>query len=98
MSIKRHTRCDYKVCYLDVRKAIGAADRYMDRIVLTRLPMWPYYCSPHSCWHIGHDRTKITSHTFDYQMRCVYRQRLRRQIQGLNGVLLRIDIELKQVE
>jgi len=89
--LKPHARCDYKIRFLNVRTAIAAADSYMDRITLTTLPMCPYYCGLHSCWHIGHDRTKSTNQDVDYQTRCVYRQRLRLQIQGLTRVLLCIE-------
>ena len=88
-------RCDCKVRYLDVSEAIAAADRYMDQITLTNAPMQPYYCRFHSCWHIGHDWTKDRFRNIEYQMECVSRQRLRRQIQGLTRTLIGIEKELK---
>jgi hypothetical protein len=90
-SRKSQINCDYKVRFLEVHKAMAAADRYMERITLTAAPMQPYYCKYHACWHIGHDRTKNTHYNHHYQMECVSRQRLRGLIQGLNRTLIGIE-------
>ena len=94
-NLKPRARCDYKIRYLEVSKAIAAADSYMDRITLTNAPMQPYYCKYHACWHIGHDRTKNTHYNHQYQTECVARHRLRGLIQGLNQALIGIGDELE---
>ena len=72
-------RCHSKIRYKCLRDAIGAADAYMERIVITRSPMTPYYCKIHSCWHIGHS-SKSSNIPARYPEKCVSRELLRQEI------------------
>ena len=80
-------RCDSKKQYLCLRDAIGAADSYMDRVVITRAPMMPYYCPRHYCWHNGHNSRAPLGQAATYSMDCAARERLRKEIAFLSGVI-----------
>lgn len=80
-------RCDAKKQYLCIRDAIRAADRYMDRVAITRAPMVPYYCPRHICWHTGHNSRAPLDLANIYSRHCAARERLRREIAFLSNVL-----------
>ena len=79
--------CRYKIGYEDLRQAIAAADSYMDRIAIMRGPMVPYFCSRHSCWHTGHNNKMAGSIASRYSDTCLTRERLRREIRILEGLV-----------
>ena len=83
----RYLKCGGKVCYRDLRDAVQAADRYVERIPVLWAPMVPYYCPAHRCWHIGHDRKMSKGMTMDYQRVCIGRQALRKRIHCLSEAL-----------
>jgi hypothetical protein len=87
-------RCESKIRFRSIREATTAADGYMERIALTNAPMLPYYCKFHSCWHIGHDRTKTGSFARVYETECLQRGFLRKEINSLLEVLDEIDAAL----
>lgn len=80
-------RCDAKKQYLCIRDAIRAADGYMDRVVITRSPMVPYYCPRHICWHTGHNSRAPLELANAYSRHCAARERLRREIAFLSDVI-----------
>lgn len=84
-------RCHSKIRYKCLRDAIGAADAYMERIVITRSPMTPYYCKIHSCWHIGHS-SKLSDIPARYPEKCVSRELLRREIACLSEIMGLVDV------
>lgn len=90
-NLKINTRCESKIRFRSVRDATTAADGYMDRVALTKSPMMPYYCKFHSCWHIGHDRTKSRNFAKVYETECIQRGVLRKEINSLIEVLDEID-------
>ena len=79
-------RCHFKIRYKCLRDAIGAADSYMERIVITRSPMTPYYCKIHSCWLIGHS-SKLSDIHDRYPEKCVSRELLRQEIACLSEIM-----------
>ena len=84
-------RCESKIRFRSVSEATTAADGYMERVALTNAPTLRYYCKFHSCWHIGHDRTKTGSFARAYETECLQRDFLRKEIDRLLEVLDEID-------
>jgi len=81
----RYRGCFEKSRFRHLRDAVQAADRYMERVPVTRAPMVPYYCPAHSCWHIGHDRKMSVELARTYEANCIRRQRLREEIKHLSS-------------
>ena len=83
--------CSGKRRYPNLATATAVADSLMDRLALTQAPICPYWCIPHGCFHVGHQRRLTGDNAKAYSEVAWRRARLRREIDSCQVVLTVVD-------